>query len=400
MDMDMDIKNRIAELNDELVALRRDFHQHPELGFQEKRSQKIVMEYLEKLGLEPKKIAGTGVVALIKGGKPGKTVLLRTDMDALPVKEETGLPFSSQEEGLMHACGHDGHMSMMLIAAKILTEMKDDLNGTVKIVFQPNEEDAGAFKLIEEHVMENPTVDASFGVHLWSQTPSGEIDIVDGPQMAASHYFFLKVRGKGGHAGFAHESVDPIIAATAIVQAAQVIQTREIDALNPAVIMFTEFNAGSNTTIVPEEVTIKGSIRFLYEGGEEIKERFSRIVKNICSAYRVTADLSFQVGNNLLSNDPEMAETMREAAAEVLGDKSKVTTKIRTMAGEDFSDYLVDSPGAFALVGINNPEAKSDYPHHHPKFNIDEASLPIGVELLVRTALKLLGGISSSSQEQ
>jgi amidohydrolase len=280
---------------------------------------------------------------------------------------------------------------MLLIAAKVLTEMKDDLKGNVKIIFQPNEEDAGAYKLIEEHVMENPKVDAAFGMHLWSQTPSGDIDIVDGPQMAASHYFFLKVRGKGGHAGFAHESVDPIIAASAIVQAAQSIQTREIDALNPAVIMFTEFRAGSNTTIVPEEVSMKGSIRFLYEGGEEIMERFRRIVENISAAYRVTADLSFQVGNNLLSNDPEMAQTMREAAAEVLGDESRVTTKIRTMAGEDFSDYLVDAPGSFAFVGINNPEAKTDFPHHHPKFNIDEAVLPNGVELHVRTALKLLG---------
>jgi amidohydrolase len=239
--------------------------------------------------------------------------------------------------------------------------------------------------------MENPKVDGVFGIHLWSQVPSGEIDIVDGPQMAASHYFFLTVKGKGGHAGFAHESVDPIIAATAIVQAAQSIQTREIDALDPAVIMFTEIHAGSNTTIVPDVVMMKGSIRFLYEGGEEIRDRFKRIVDSICAAYRVEADLSFQIGNNLLSNDPETSRVMRAAAAEVLGDESKVTTRIRTMAGEDFSDYLVHAPGTFAFVGINNPAAKSDYPHHHPKFNIDEAALPTGVELHVRSALKFLG---------
>lgn len=389
-DENMDIRKRISELGDELIHLRRDFHQYPELGFQEFRSQEKVMEYLTNAGLSPKKIAKTGVVALIEGGSKGKTVMLRSDMDALPVMEETGLPFSSKNEGLMHACGHDGHMAMLLVAAKILNEHRSSLKGNVKIVFQPNEEDAGAYKLVEEKVMENPKVDAVFGIHLWSQTPSGDIDIVDGPQMAASHYFFLKVKGVGGHAGFVHESVDPIIAATAIVQAAQAIQTREIDALDPAVIMFTEFRAGSNMTIVPEEVSLKGSIRFLYEGGEEIRDRFRRIVEHVAEAYRVEVELEFQVGNHLLSNNPAMAQTMREVASEVLGDPQRVTQLRRTMAGEDFSDYLVHAPGAFAFVGINNPKTKSDYPHHHPKFTIDEGSLPIGVELHVKTALKLL----------
>src|SRR5690554_1231541 len=388
----MDVKKRIATLNDELVALRRDFHQYPELGFEEFRTQEIVMKYLkDDCGLEPKKIAGTGVVALIKGGKPGKTIMLRSDMDALPVTEDTGVPYASKTEGLMHACGHDGHLAMLLVAAKVLSEMASNLKGNVKIVFQPNEEDAGAYKLVEEKVMENPKVDAVFGVHLWSQTPSGYIDIVDGPQMAASHYFFLKVKGVGGHAGFAHESVDPIIASSAIILAAQSIQTREIDALDPAVIMFTEFKAGTNMTIVPHEVNIKGSIRFLYEGGEEIFDRFRRVVESVAAAYRVEVELSFQVGNHLLSNNPEMAATMREVAAEVLGDPNKVTTKIRTMAGEDFSDYLVHAPGSFAFVGIADADKGTDYPHHHPKFNIDEDSLAIGVELHVRTVLKLIG---------
>lgn len=387
----MDIKARIKELQSELIELRRDFHRHPEIGFEEYRTQEKILEYLNGLDLdEVKKIAGTGVVALLKGGKPGKTVMLRSDIDALPVKEETGLPFASEEEGKMHACGHDGHMSMLLVAAKVLSEMRDEINGTIKFIFQPNEEDAGAYKMVDEGVMENPKVDSVFGMHLWSQTPSGYVDIVSGPQMAASHYFYLTIKGKGGHAGFAHESIDPIFAATNIVQSVQAVQTREIDALNPAVIMFTEFHAGSNMTIVPEKVEIKGSIRFLYEGGEEIFDRFERIIKNTCAAHRVEYELSYKVGNNLLSNDPTVTEYVKETAAEVLGDPSKVTSKIRTMAGEDFSDYLFHAPGAFAFVGINNPEAHSDYPHHHPKFNIDEGVLPSGVELHIRTALKLL----------
>jgi amidohydrolase len=311
-------------------------------------------------------------------------------MDALPVEEETGLSFASDEKGKMHACGHDGHLSMLLVAAKVLTGMRKEIAGNVKFVFQPNEEDAGAFKMIEEGVMENPKVDAAFGVHLWSQIPSGTIDIVDGPQMAASHYFYLTIKGKGGHAGFVHESIDPIYAATNIVQAVQAVQTREINALNPAVIMFTEFHSGSNMTIVPERVQIKGSIRFLYQGGEEILERFERIIAHTCQAHRVSYELEFKVGNHLLSNDPDAAALVRSAAESALGDRSKVTGNIRTMAGEDFSDFLNGTPGAFTFIGVNNPAAGSDYPHHHPKFTIDEEVLPIGVELHVRTALRFL----------
>ena len=387
----MDIKKRIKTLKQEMIALRRDFHHNPELGFQEYRTQEKVMEYLESCGLDNvKKIAGTGVTALLLGGKPGKTVLLRSDMDALPVEEETGLPFSSKEKGKMHACGHDGHLAMLLVAAKVLAGMREEIEGNIKFAFQPNEEDAGAHKMIEEGIMDNPRIDAAFGVHLWSQIPSGTVDIVDGPQMAASHYFYLTIHGKGGHAGFAHESIDPIYAATQIVQAVQVIQTRETDALNPSVIMFTEFHAGCNMTIVPEKVKIKGSIRFLYEGGEKILESFERVISNTCKAYRVSYKLEFKVGNHLLSNNPEAAALVRSAAEEILGDQSKITSKIRTMAGEDFSDYLQSTPGAFTFIGINNPEAGSDYPHHHPKFDIDEDALPIGAELHVRTALNYL----------
>ncbi len=386
----MDLKTRIQSYTEELQELRRDFHRHPELGFEEYRTQEKIFEYLSALGLEVEKKGGTGVVGLLRGGKPGKTVLLRTDIDALPVKEETGLSFTSEEEGKMHACGHDGHMAMLLVAANVLTEMRSELQGNVKFVFQPNEEDAGAYKMIEDGVMENPKVDRAFGMHLWSQIPSGKIDIVNGPHMAASHYFFLTIKGKGGHAGFAHESIDPIYAATNIIQSVQAVQTREINALNPAVVMFTEFHAGSNMTTVPEKVELKGSIRFLYEGGKEVIDRFERILRHTCDAHRVDYEISYKVGNELLSNDPATAEVAREAAAEALGGDSKVSSEVRTMAGDDFCDFLQHAPGAYAFVGISNPEAHSDYPHHHPKFTIDEEVLPVGAELHVRTALKLL----------
>ena len=311
-------------------------------------------------------------------------------MDALPVQEETGLDFASEIPGIMHACGHDGHMAMLLIAARVLFENRDRIRGNIRLVFQPNEEEAGAFRMIEDGVMANPAVDAAFGIHLWSQVPSGSVDIVPGPQMAASHYFFLTIKGKGGHAGFAHESVDPIYAATQIIQGVQAIQTRETDALNPLVIMFTQFHAGTNMTIIPETVELKGSIRFLYQGGEQALDRFSQLVSQLCQALRVDHDLKFETGNRLLANDPDITEKVRTAAAMVVDDPSKITSKIRTMAGEDFSEYLRHAPGAFAFLGSCNPQAFSHYPHHHPRFTIDEAVLPKGVELHVRAALALL----------
>ncbi|MDX2480643.1 MAG: amidohydrolase [Desulfuromusa sp.] len=385
----MEIKKQIKACIEELSFLYRDFHAHPELGFQEFRSQKKILTYLTGLGLKPHKIALTGVVAVLEGTKPGPTILLRTDMDAIPVTEETGLPHTSQNPGVMHACGHDGHMSMLMVAAKILTSMRGEISGTIKFLFQPNEEDAGAWKVVEEGIMNSPKVDSVFGIHLWSQCPIGQIDIVDGPQMAASYYFNLKIKGRGGHAGFAHESTDPVFIASLIMQAVQGIQTREVNALDPVVIMFTQMNAGTSTTIVPELAELKGSIRFLYAEGETLFERFEQVISHICAAYGAGYELELNKGNALLENHPGMAAVARTAAAEVVGPE-QVTTKIRTMAGEDFSDYLAHARGAFAFVGFNNPEKKTDYPHHHPKFAIDEDALAIGAELHVRAALKML----------
>ncbi|MDD3822535.1 MAG: amidohydrolase [Sphaerochaetaceae bacterium] len=376
--------------HEELIRLRREFHRYPELGFAEFRTQSIVMEYLGELGLDPKPIGGTGVVATLSGCEGGRTVMLRADMDGLPVTERTGLPYASCNEGLMHACGHDGHMAMLLIAAKILVSRKEQFSGNMKFVFQPNEENAGASILIEQGVMADPHVDGVFGLHLWSALPSGTIDIIDGPQMAGAYDFSLEIIGAGGHAGFAHKAIDPIVAASAVIQAVQSIQTRELNAQDPAVIMFTQVVAGSSQNIIPESATLRGTIRFLYEGGEHILEAFRRTAEHVCAAYRTECKLSIILGNSLLSNDPRMASMMRDEAAIVLGREGTVSRHIRTMAGEDFSEYLRFAPGAFAFLGVNNPDAGSVYPHHHPKFTIDEKMLPVGTELLVRSALRFL----------
>lgn len=387
----LDIRRIIAECTEELIALRRDFHRHPELGFAEFRTGDTVKRFLEKYGIVTAPIAETGVVGVLQGGGPGKTILLRADMDALPVEEKTGLSFCSCNTGIMHACGHDGHTAMLLIAAKVLSRISAQMNGCVKFAFQPNEEDAGAWLMLEQGVLEDPPVDAAFACHLWSQLDSGCIDIRPGPVMAASHYFSLTIKGRGGHAGFAHESIDPIFVASAVIQAAQAIQSREVDALNPVVVMFTEAHAGSNTTIVPEEMKLSGSLRVLYQGGEnDVRRRFKRLVRSTCEAHRAEFELEFKIGNSLLANDAAMADMVRQCALTSTGDSRRVTSNIQTMAGEDFASFAAKVPAAFAFLGCRNEEKGIVYPHHHPCFTIDEDVLPLGVELYVRTALEYL----------
>lgn len=384
------LSEKLNELKPELIALRRDFHKHPELGFQEYRTQGIVKKYLENLGLEVYEIAGTGVVGILKGALPGKTILLRSDMDGIPMKEQNDFDFASQNDGVMHACGHDGHLSMLLGAAKVLSKLQSHIQGTVKFAFQPNEEEAGAYKMIEEGIMNNPKVDAAVGMHLWSQVDAGKIDIDSGPVMAASHYFELTIHGRGGHAGFAHEAIDPILVASNIIQSVQAIQTREIDALNPAVIMFTQLQSGTSFTIVPEKAVLKGSLRFLYNGGEELRERFERIVRHTCEAHQATYELKFQIGNNLLYNDEHLVSMAKEIAIDVFGSENHVGRKIHTMAGEDFSEFTMDAPGVFMFIGIRNPDKGIVHHHHHPLFDIDEDALLLGVEMFVRFTMKFL----------
>lgn len=387
----MNIKQEIEMLKDELIELRRDFHQNPELGFQEYRTSEIVANYLENCGLEVQRnVAKTGVVALLKGSQPGPTILLRSDMDALPVTEENDLPFKSINEGKMHACGHDGHMSMLLVAAKILSKHKDELKGNVKFVFQPNEEDAGAEIMIGEGILENPKVDAALGIHLWSPIETGKIGVVAGPIMASSYYFKLVINGKGGHGGAPHTAIDPISCGMSIMQMVQNMQTKELDALEPTIITFCKINAGTSPIIIPEKVEIEGSIRCLHEGTEEVQKRFEQLVKTTCEAHRTTYDLDFKCGNILLSNDEEMAELVKQTGAKVVGKENVLDSKISVMLGEDYAEFTKRVPGAFYFVGVANKEKGTDFPHHHPKFNIDEDALEIGVRMHVQGALDYL----------
>ncbi|MGA2083277.1 MAG: amidohydrolase [Holophaga sp.] len=384
------IKREIEALETELVDLRRDLHRHPELGFQEVRTSGIVADYLKACGLEVRTgVARTGVVGLLRGNHAGRTVLLRADMDALPVQEQNEVPYRSVHDGKMHACGHDGHTAMLLVAAKILARHKDSLRGNIKFVFQPNEEDAGARQMVDEGVLEDPHVDAALGLHLWSQLETGRLGIAPGPIMASSDYFKLTVTGQGGHGGAPHTSVDPVICAAAIIQSVQSIQTREIDALKPTVITFCKVNCGTSPIIVPDRIVLEGSIRCLYDGAEDVKERFRRMVESMCSVYRTTYELKINCGNILLSNDPDMTDFISKVAGKVVG-PDHIETNIRMMVGEDFAEFNKDIPGAFYFVGTGNKGKGTCYPHHHPRFNMDEDSLPIGVEMHATAALEFL----------
>ena len=388
----MDIRREIESLREELIGLRRDFHENPELGFQEFRTGRIVADYLESLGLEVQRnVAKTGIVGLLRGKGPGKTIALRTDMDALPLTEETGVDFASKNQGIMHACGHDGHLAMMLVAAKVLSRMRDEMEGNIKFIFQPNEEDAGAEIMIGKGILENPKVDAAVGMHLWSPIQSGKIGVAKGPLMASSYYFKIIVNGKGGHGGAPHTTISPILAGIDMIKGLQEMVMKEVDALKPTIISFGRVHAGTYPIIIPEKMEIEGSLRCLHPDTREIQERMREIVQGISKVHRTSYTLEFKCGNDLLYNNDEMTSLAQEVAEEAVGGENMITSDISVMLGEDFAEFSKRVPSTFVFLGIANSHKGTDYPHHHPKFNIDEEVLPLGVEVLVGTALRYLG---------
>jgi amidohydrolase len=389
----MNIKAEVDKLKKELIELRRDFHQHPELGLKEYWTADKIESYLKPLGLEISRIGETGVVGLLKGDQPGRTLMLRADIDALPVQEMTSVPYKSVHDGKMHACGHDGHMAMLLIAAKILCKHKEEIKGNIKFLFQPNEENMHAGLLIEKGVLENPTVDAAFGIHLMTPLETGKIGVASGAVMAGMHTFKLVIKGKGGHTGFPQESIDPIIAAANLVQTTQIIQSREIDAFKPTVIVFGRIEGGTTSNVIPEQVELEGTIRYLYDaaatGEDHPCKKFERIVKHVCETHRTQYEVGYPYNHPAVINDSEMTQFVRSAAERVVDAEDRVVPFV-TMVGEDFCEFANRVPSAFYFIGAGNKDKGADYPHHHARFNFDEAALCIGLEMHVRTALAFL----------
>ncbi|MDA3902402.1 MAG: amidohydrolase [Desulfuromusa sp.] len=385
-----DILRRIEDLYDELVAIRRDLHMYPELGFEEQRTAGVIEKYLRKLGLETQRMTKTGVVALIEGSQPGPVLMLRADMDALPMEEENDITYKSRNPGVMHACGHDAHVAMLLIAAKILVEKRDQIKGTIKLVFQPNEEVAGAIHMINDGVLESPKVDAVMGQHIWSFMESGKIGIASGPIMSGLDVFKIRVIGKGGHTGAPENSIDPVLCAANVIQSVQMLQTREISNLNSTVIMFGKISGGTKGSIIPDEIEMEGTIRFLYKGGpdseEQPTERFIRIVRGICTTHRCECEIAIEHENIPLINDEEMSDLAYQAAQMVFPSTRAIEIN-RSLASEDFSEFTDRVPGVFIFLGTANPEAGSDYAHHNNCFNIDEPTMKQGVAMHVLGAL-------------
>ena len=388
----MTLLTQALEIKEETIQLRRDFHRHPELGFEEVRTSGIVAERLKVLGLEVTTgIGKTGVVGLLRGKAETPVLLLRFDMDALPITEDTGVDYASEEPGKMHACGHDSHTAVGLSVAKILTSMRDQLPGTIKFVFQPAEEgDGGAALMVKEGVLENPKPDYSMGMHVWNEKPVGWYALTPGPSMAGAQVFTIKLTGKGGHGAAPHHTIDPVVAMAQIVTALQTISSRNINPLDSAVVSVCEVSAGTAFNIIPQEAILKGTIRsFKPEVTEEVIKRFNDIVSNIAAAMGCVAKITMEQVTFPVINNPELVSLMTDVVHS-LDPTAKIDHQHQTMGSEDFSFMMHDIPGCFIMIGSANPEKGLVFGHHHPKFNIDEACLPYAVAIIAQGAIEIL----------
>jgi len=370
-----------------LVEWRRDFHRHPELAFEERRTSAVIRAFLESLGIEVRSCGRTGLRGVLRGGRPGRTVALRADMDALPVAEIAGHDYQSQNPGVMHACGHDGHMAILMGAAKVLAARRDTLPGSVVFLFQPAEENppGGAALMIEDGALDG--VDGIFGLHLWQPLPSGIVGLRAGALMAQADEFEVVVQGRGGHASQPNVTVDPVVVASHVVVVAQTIVSRFTNPLEPVVVSFTTVHGGRIHNIIPDEVTMTGTVRTLDPGTQlAVKQRLAEVCEATCRLFGATAAFTYKEGYPPVINDAASVDLVRRVAALELGGDS-VRTIAPVMGGEDFAYYLQRVPGAFALLGMGDNQP---HPHHNARFDIDETVLPLGVRLMTAVALEML----------
>jgi amidohydrolase len=387
-----DFYQQAKALFDYSQGLRRDLHRHPELGFHEVRTAGVVARELGQLGLEMTTgVAETGVVALLEGKHPGPTVLLRFDMDALPVQEETGNEFASQTAGVMHACGHDGHVAVGLTAARMLNDRREQLHGQVKFVFQPAEEgQGGAERMIAAGVLDHPRPERVLALHIWNELPVGTIAIVPGPLMAGGEKFGIKLIGKGGHGALPHLAVDPIAAAAQLITALQSVVARNISPLESAVISVTQVRAGEAFNVIPPTAELAGTIRtFRPEIRTLVLSRFRQVVESIAEAMGCGVKIDLVKLTPPVINDAALAEGLAQRIGQSMPE-AELVTNFQTMVSEDIAYMMEQIPGCYMLVGGANPANKLDYPHHHPKFDFDEQALILASALMAAAASELL----------
>lgn len=372
-----------------IIDMRRYFHRYPELSMKEFQTSKKIKEELTKMNIPYTSVAKTGIVATIEGEKPGKVVALRADMDALEQEEKNDVFYRSKREGIIHACGHDGHIAMLLGAAKVLSEMRNKINGKVKLLFQPAEETAqGAKKMIEEGAIDD--VDAIFGAHLWSNLPAGKVSVQSGPRMAAVDYFKILVEGKGGHGSMPHQGVDSIVVASSIVMNLQSIVSRELSPIDSAVVTVGKFDAGSRFNVLAQESKLYGTTRYFNpELKEKLPKTIERIAKRVAEGYRAKASLDYKYLTPPLINDVKCSEIANESAEKILG-KEGIDNLPKMTGGEDFAFYMEKVPGAFAMIGTRNEKKNAHWPQHHPNYDIDEDVLIPGAALYAQFAIDFL----------
>lgn len=381
----MNLKPEIAAMTGSLVAVRRDFHAHPEIAFEEVRTSKIIADHLEQLGLEVQRgIGKTGVVADLRGGKPGKTVMIRADIDALPITEQTSLAYASGSAGKMHACGHDGHASIAMHVASLFAKHQNDLAGNFRFVFQPAEEIVrGATAMLSDKPDLLTGVDAVVGLHLWNDKPVGWVGARVGASFAAPDAFSVFIQGRGGHAAAPHQCVDPIIIGSQIVLALQTLVSRETDPQAPSVISVCTIIAGEGAfNIIPDSIELRCTLRtFDMDLRAKLQARIETLCSHTAIALGGSARLEWKFGPPPVINDAALTERFRQVA---LGIVPSVDTPNPTMGGDDMAEFLARVPGVYFLVGSG-----AGYPHHHPKFDIDDiGSLPLATELLASAALE------------
>ncbi len=387
-----DFRSEAEGLFPQLVTWRRDLHQHPELSFYEVRTSSIVAQRLAELGLEVRTGVGrTGVVGLLHGGRPGPTVMLRADMDALPIQEISDAPYASQTPGVMHACGHDGHVTIGLGVATLLARHAAELPGDVLFIFQPAEErDHGAAAMIADGALADPVPAAVFGLHLWNPLPAGRVVAQAGPIMAAADVLKIVVRGKGGHGGLPHETVDAIAVTGQVLSALQTIVSRNVDPQETAVLSIGTVHGGAAFNIIAETVELLGTLRtFSPSVREMVLTRLRVLLDGVAAGMGAQCELSVQPLNGPVVNDATASEIARAAAIQVVG-STAVVWQAPLMVSEDFSEYARLAPACFLLLGSGNAELGLNAPHHNPRFDFDERVLPQGVALLATAATRFL----------
>lgn len=385
------VKELANKINKQLIETRRVIHRNPELSMCEYKTAALVSERLRGLGLEVKEyVGGTGVVGLLKGREPGKTIALRADIDALPVEEQTGHDFRSLNAQVMHACGHDAHTAILLGAAEILVSMKDSLRGNVKFIFQPGEEKGtGADKMIEEGVMRQPEVDAALALHVTPELSARQIGYREGPFFATVAFFKIEIIGKGGHGALPHLSNNPIPIAAECIQALQSIRASKVNPMEPFVLSLGAIQGGQKANVIPEKVSMEGSVRcFDDKLMDDTEEAMEKLLNSVTAAHGATFSLKFNKSVRTVLNDKQMIALVREAGEEIVGEKNVVPVP-QVLLGDDFGSFSQLIPSAYVYLGVGFA-GQVNYPLHHPKFDLDEKALPVGAQLFGYTALKFL----------